>query len=268
MALYQSKFNGRDRATVYTGLPGEGEVNDPLELRFPMVDIRLVTARRLAALVDAFADASAEAQGVLAPTGYSGVLDKWRCFDGNHSQSVARLAVELGRRLGLSDDELEQVHLAGLLHDIGKVAVPEHILNKGGALSDHEQALVEQHAVIGYELVQGLGLSPVDTYVLHHHEHWDGTGYPQGLAGAAIPFGSRLILVADAFDVLTSDRSYRSAVSVEAAMDELHAESARHFDPLVVAALHDWLAHQQPARTDPAAKDVSEWSFSTSPSLA
>ena len=144
--------------------------------------------------------------------------------------------------------------------------MPEHILNKGGALSDHEQALVERHPVIGYELVQGLGLSPVDRYVLCHHEHWDGTGYPHGLVGAAIPFGARLILVADAFDVLTSDRSYRSAVSVEAAMDELHAESGRHFDPLVVAALHDWLALQQPATLDRAAEEVTEWSFSTSPS--
>ena len=86
-----------------------------------------------------------------------------------------------------------------------------------------------------------MGLSPVDTYVLHHHEQWDGSGYPHGLAGAEIPFGSRLILVADAFDALTSDRAYRRGVSVEAAMHELQGQSGRQFDPLIVAALHDHL---------------------------
>ena len=266
MALYQSKFSGRDRATVYTGLPGESNNDDFLSIRFPMVDIRLVTARRLAALVDAFSDASAEAQGMLPPTGYTDVLDRWRCFDGNHSQAVARLAVELARRLGIHGDELEQVQLAALLHDIGKIGVPEHILNKAGPLTEFEQELVERHSVIGFELVHGLGLSPVDTYVLHHHERWDGTGYPHGLAGAEIPFGSRLILVADAFDALTSDRSYRSGVSVEAAMHELQAESGRQFDPLVVSALHDWLVSQN-TTPDPAPTGRQpEWSFSTSPS--
>ena len=264
MALYQSKFNGRDRATVYTGLPGDSSDDDFLSMRFPMVDIRLVTARRLAALVDAFSDATAEAQGVLAPTGYSNVLDRWRSFDGNHSQAVARLAVELARRLGVQEEELEQIHLAALLHDIGKIAVPEHILNKAGRLTAVEQELVERHSVIGYELVRGLAPSPVDTYVLHHHERWDGGGYPQGLAGGDIPFGSRLILVADAFDALTSDRSYRAGISVEAAMQELQAESGRQFDPLVVSALHDCLAETTSTREPSSRSHGSSWSFSTS----
>jgi diguanylate cyclase (GGDEF)-like protein/putative nucleotidyltransferase with HDIG domain len=260
MALYQSKFNGRDRSTLYTGLPGETDTTrDFLSLPFPMTDTRLVTARRLAALVDALSDASAEAQGTLAATGYSGVLDRWSAFDGNHSQTVAWLTVELARRLGVDGEELEHVQLAALLHDIGKIAVPEHILNKGDRLSDAERALVERHAVIGYELVRGLALSPVDTYVLHHHERWDGTGYPHGLAGADIPFGSRLILVADAFDALTSDRSYRAGVSVEAAMNELQSEAGRQFDPLIVATLHELLSQHEPTQVKETA-----WSLSTS----
>jgi diguanylate cyclase (GGDEF)-like protein/putative nucleotidyltransferase with HDIG domain len=249
MALYQSKFNGRDRSTLYTGLPGRSDTSEGFfSIPFPMTDIRLVTARRIAALVDAFSDASAQAQGTLGPNAYSGMLDRWSAFDGNHSQAVARLAVELARRLGVEGEELVHVHLAALLHDIGKIAVPEHILNKSGRLTNAERALVERHSVIGYELVRGLALSPVDTYVLHHHEHWDGTGYPHRLAGAEIPFGSRLILVADAFDALTSDRSYRAGVSIEAAMQELQAEAGRQFDALIVATLHDLLT-QRPADT-------------------
>ena len=263
MALYQSKYNGRDCATVYSERR-ESEGNEFRNVSFPMVDIRLVTARRLAALVDAFADASAEAHGMLAPNGYSGVLDRWRNFDGNHSQAVASLAVELAQRLGIEGDELEDLRLAAVLHDIGKVAVPEHILNKPGPLTDVEQALVERHPVIGYELVRGLALSPVDTYVLHHHERWDGAGYPHGLKGAEIPFGSRILFVADAFDVLTSTRSYRAGVSVEAAMNELQSESGRQFDPLVVAALHDLLAHQQPAEETQAIDREPAWSSSMS----
>jgi HD-GYP domain-containing protein (c-di-GMP phosphodiesterase class II) len=138
--------------------------------------------------------------------------------------------------------------------------VPEHILNKADRLTPIEQSLVERHSLIGYELVRGLALSPVDLYVLHHHERWDGTGYPHRLAGAEIPFGSRVILVADAFDALTSDRSYRRGISIEAAMQELQAESGRQFDPAVVSVLHDLLAQGRPAALT---FEESEWSLST-----
>ncbi len=96
--------------------------------------------------------------------------------------------------------------------------------------------------MIGYELLRDLGLSPVDTYVLHHHERWDGKGYPHGLTDVDIPVGSRLILVADAFDALTSNRAYRDKVSIDAALEELQREAGRQLDPIVVAALHDHIA--------------------------
>jgi diguanylate cyclase (GGDEF)-like protein/putative nucleotidyltransferase with HDIG domain len=247
MALYQSKYNGRARSTVYAEDGRESDVAEAFGFDFAPVDTRLVTAQRLASLVDALADAGAEAHGMLGPTSYTGVLDRWRSVDANHSQAVAALTVALARRLGVEGDELDHVRLAALLHDVGKIAVPESILSKPGPLSDTERELVERHSLIGFELLRDLGLSPVDTYVLHHHEQWAGTGYPYGLAGAEIPFGSRLIHVADAFHALTSDRAYRRAVSIEAAMHELHGESGRQFDPLVVSALHDHLAH--PATT-------------------
>jgi diguanylate cyclase (GGDEF)-like protein len=241
LALYQSKNNGRARSTVYSPREREHPGEDVLSRAFPLVDIRLVTARRLATLVDALADASAEMRGFLAAPVYTSVLDRWQSFDGKHSEAVAGIAVALGRRLGLSPEELDHIRLASLLHDVGKIAVPENILNKPGSLSPTERALVERHPVIGYELLRDLGLAPVDLYVRHHHERWDGQGYPDGLTGAEIPFGSRLILVADAFDALTSNRSYQNAISIEAAMSELKGEAGRQFDPLVVATLHDHL---------------------------
>jgi diguanylate cyclase (GGDEF)-like protein/putative nucleotidyltransferase with HDIG domain len=246
VALYQSKYNGRARSTVYAEEGRESET-DVFGFDFALVDTRLVTAQRLASLVDALSDAGVEAQGTLGPTSYANVLDRWRSVDANHSQAVATLTVALARRLGVDGDELDQIRLAGLLHDVGKIAVPESILSKAGPLSAAERELVERHSVIGYELLRDIGLSPVDTYVLHHHEQWAGTGYPHGLAGAEIPFGSRLIHVADAFHALTSDRAYRRGVSIEAAMHELHGESGRQFDPLVVSALHEHLSH--PATT-------------------
>jgi two-component system cell cycle response regulator len=245
MALYQSKYNGRSLSTVYAEDGRESEIADEFEFEISLVDSRLVTAQRLASLVDALSDASAEAKGKLGPTTYTDVLDRWRSIDATHSQAVAALTVALGRRMGVDGDELDQIRLAALLHDVGKIAVPENILSKPGPLSDTERELIERHAVIGFELLRDIGISPVDTYVLHHHEQWAGTGYPHGLAGAAIPFGSRLIHVADAFCALTSNRAYRRAVSIEAAMHELRVESGRQFDPVVVAALHNHLA--QPA---------------------
>lgn len=252
MALYQSKFNGRARATVYSDAArGAATREAPFEL--PLIDIRLVTAQRLASLVDAISEAGAEAEGSLPPGHYTDVLDRWRSFDGNHSRSVADLTIALARRLGIARDELDQIELAALLHDVGKIAMPEAVLSKPGPLNENERDLVERHPLIGFELLRGMGLSPVDTYVLHHHERWDGSGYPHGLAGSEIPLGSRLILVADAFDALTSNRSYRRAISAGAALDEIEGGSGRQFDPLVVAALREHLAHSEGAETEAGA---------------
>ena len=139
------------------------------------------------------------------------VVDAKDVYAGAHSQSVSRLVVGIARAMDLDDETVEQVRLAGLLHDLGKIAVPDRILQKPGKLDADEMKTMREHAELGYRLLEGLGVSPVDRWIRHHHEWWDGSGYPLGLAGEEIPLGSRIILVADAFDAMTSDRVYRAA---------------------------------------------------------
>lgn len=266
MALYESKYNGRARTTVYgTSIPlalveARSEQSDALFV----ADRRLLTAQKLVSLVDAIADASADVRGLLSPTQFSGVLDRWTALDSSHSRAVASLAGALARRLGVGEDDLEDIAIAALLHDVGKIALPERVLCKPGLLDEEERMLVERHSIVGFELLRDLGRPQAATFVLHHHEHWDGAGYPRGLAGADIPFGSRIILVADSFDALTSDRACRRAVSVGAAIHEIQSESGRQFDPLVVSALHEHFT-QPAADADPyKAMLEPEWSSSMS----
>jgi diguanylate cyclase (GGDEF)-like protein len=235
LALYQSKRNGKNRSSTYA----TDEVYEPVTNNLPSIDSsridpRLATPLRLVTIVDEFAVAAAARSFGRIDTGTSEL---------RHSRNVAQLARGLAMRLGYEGEELELLTHAALLHDLGKIAIPDGILNKPGPLTPEEFELVRQHPQIGYDLLGGLGLAPIDTWIRHHHEHWDGSGYPNGLAGGEIPFGSRLILVADAFDAMTCDRSYRRAISIESAMQELHNESGRQFDPIVVAALEDYLAH-------------------------
>jgi diguanylate cyclase (GGDEF)-like protein/putative nucleotidyltransferase with HDIG domain len=215
LALYKSKRNGKDRTSVFR--PEEplfesdsGTAGDPGSM---------VAVRRLLAALSA-------RHGRV----------------GEHSTAVADLARSIGRTLGVENDELDHLYLAGLLHDLGKISTPDAILLKPGPLTVEERAVMQEHARIGFQLLDGLDLTPVDNWILHHHEHWDGSGYPDGLAGAEIPFGSRIVLVADAFDAMTTERPYRRALSVESALGELRDQAGRQFDPLVVSALETCLA--------------------------
>jgi diguanylate cyclase (GGDEF)-like protein len=165
------------------------------------------------------------------------VVDARDTYTGSHSQSVAILVETIGQAMGFDDATVSRLRLAGLLHDVGKIAVPDRILQKPGKLDPEELAVLRKHPEDGYDLLQGLAVDPVDRWILHHHEHWDGTGYPHGLAGEKIPIGSRIILVADAFDAITSDRIYRQAGSVAEALAELRRFAGTQFDPAVVGAL-------------------------------
>jgi HD-GYP domain-containing protein (c-di-GMP phosphodiesterase class II) len=127
--------------------------------------------------------------------------------------------------------------LAGRLHDLGKLAVPREILCKGGPLSTAERQVMERHTEIGSRMAESIGLGPVANWVLHHHERWDGTGYPHQLHGEEIPLGARIISVAGAFDSMTSDAAYRRRLSREEALREVHAGAGTQFDPSVVDAL-------------------------------
>src|SRR4051794_757128 len=163
-------------------------------------------------------------------------VDSRDAYTGSHSERVAVLAAEIGESLGLSADEIELIRLAASLHDLGKLAIPEEILRKPAALTDAERLVLERHPQIGHRMLESLGVEPIAEWVLHHHERWDGTGYPNGLSGEAIPLGARVIFVADAFDAMTSDRLYRAALGFEEAVAEVERCAGTQFDPDVVSA--------------------------------
>jgi putative nucleotidyltransferase with HDIG domain len=169
-------------------------------------------------------------------------VDSRDVYTGSHSQRVAQLSGRIAARLGLPEEEVELARLAGSLHDLGKLAIPEEILRKPAALSDPERLVLERHPQIGFRMLESLGVDPVAEWVLRHHERWDGAGYPDGLAGETIPLGARIVFVADAFDAMTSDRVYREPLTHEQAVEELRRCAGSQFDPGVVAAFVTELA--------------------------
>ena len=155
-----------------------------------------------------------------------------------HSARVARLSFEIAHEMGLPPDQLMALGRASLLHDIGKIGVEDRVLRKPGPLDKRETAAMREHPVIGYEMLKGLHfLESSLEGVRHHHEHWDGSGYPDGVKGENIPLAVRILTVADALDALTSDRPYRVAMSFPAAVRTIEAGAAHQFDPAVVRAL-------------------------------
>jgi putative nucleotidyltransferase with HDIG domain len=156
-----------------------------------------------------------------------------------HARRVARYATAVATTLGIEEPVLGAVEHGALLHDLGKVAIPDAVIHKPGPLTDDEFAIMRSHAQIGHDIVVTVPfLRPAAEIVLATHERYDGKGYPRGLAGEAIPIGARIIAVVDAFDALTSSRVYRDAVCIAAANAELVRGAGTHFDPAVVAA---WL---------------------------
>ncbi len=155
-----------------------------------------------------------------------------------HSRQVVMLARAVARRLGLDDGHVREVESAALLHDLGKIAVPDAILGKRGPLTEHEQLLMRQHPVVGAQMVSSIpDLEHLAPAIRAEHERWDGTGYPDGLAGEAIPLGSRIAFVCDAYQAMTSNRPYRRALSHDMAIAEIESESGRQFCPAAAAAL-------------------------------
>ncbi|MEG1313214.1 MAG: diguanylate cyclase, partial [Bacilli bacterium] len=152
-----------------------------------------------------------------------------------HSQRVSELCDSMGRALGLSVGEIKELKTVGLLHDIGKVAIEENILNKPGKLTEVEREEIKRHPEIGYRILSSVNdMSEMAEYVLAHHERWDGLGYPKGLKGYEIPLQGRIMAIADTFDAITSERSYRSALPVEFAVEELRKNAGTQFDPVLV----------------------------------
>ena len=174
-------------------------------------------------------------------------------YTADHAETIARMAVVVGAELGLDEADLRRLRCAGLLHDIGKIGVPQPVLHKNAALSPADVARMAEHTIIGARIVsQAEYLRPVAPLVRASHERWDGHGYPDGLAGEEIPLASRIVFVCDAFHAMTSDRPYRRALPVTEALDELQAQAGRQFDPRVVDAfvrvLPRLIAAPEPAR--------------------
>jgi HD domain-containing protein len=161
-----------------------------------------------------------------------------------HSERLAKLAGACAERMNLSRDEVGAVRLGAILHDVGKIGIPDRILRQSMSLTEDEMAWMRRHPQIGADIIGPVeGLHHVSPLIRHHHEKWDGTGYPNGLRGNAIPMGSRIIAVADAFEAMVADRIYRPSLGLEKALEELRAGRGSHFDPQVVDTFLDMIAN-------------------------
>ncbi len=223
-ALYQAKRHGRNQVHVFD--PRVAILSDAR--RTAQETHRLDAAWGLAELMDS-------AEGLREDDDPMG----------GHSLRVSGLAARLAARCGLEPAEVELVRLAARLHDLGKLAVPVEILCKPGSLEQREWQVLEEHPETGRRILAAIGAGAIANWVLHHHERWDGAGYPTGMKGAEIPLPARIIFVADAYDAITSVRPYRSPRSQAAALDELHRCAGTQFDPAVVAALAAEIADEQ-----------------------
>jgi diguanylate cyclase (GGDEF)-like protein/putative nucleotidyltransferase with HDIG domain len=220
-AMYQAKEEGKNQVRIY-----RPETDELTQLR------RLAEGR----------DRSARLR---AAASLAHAVDGRDAYTGRHSYMVGELAARIAKRMGLPRDDVELARLAGRLHDIGKLAIPEEILRKPGPLNDAERLVLERHPQIGFRMLESLGIEPVATWVLHHHERWDGRGYPNGLGQNHIPLGSRILFVADAYDAMTSERVYRPKLSHEDAIAELERCAGAQFDPTVVQVVLEGLERKE-----------------------
>lgn len=165
----------------------------------------------------------------------SNALDAKDTYTHGHSHRVTMYSLILAKELGLEETALEEIETAGLLHDIGKIGIPEDILCKPGKLTDEEYTIIQQHAPGGKKILNTIpGLNNVALWISCHHEKWDGKGYPNGLKGEEIPLASRILAVADTYDAMTSNRSYRKGLPHEVAYEEIKNCSGTQFDPAII----------------------------------
>jgi putative nucleotidyltransferase with HDIG domain len=162
-------------------------------------------------------------------------VDARDSYTGDHSQRMADLCVQIGSEMGLPKDQIEALHWASILHDIGKIGVPDEILNKKGSLNKNEWIIMKEHPITGAEIVAPVKyLEPVSPIIRAHHERYDGTGYPYGLAGENIPLGARIMAVVDAYIAICDERIYSESHTHEEAIAELRRSSGTQFDPEIV----------------------------------
>jgi HD-GYP domain-containing protein (c-di-GMP phosphodiesterase class II) len=177
----------------------------------------------------------------------SQAIDAKDGFTRGHADRVSRIAGAIAREMNLSEAQIEEIELAGMLHDIGKIGVEDRILMKPSRLDEDERDLMRRHPMYGASILEpSAALRPLVPIVLHHHENFDGTGYPEGLKGEQIPIGARIIIVADAYEAMTSDRIYRKAIGHERALEQLERHKGVQFDPKVVRSLEHLLLTRGP----------------------
>jgi len=213
IALLEAKTNGRQTIIFVPGME-HPDMTDPDEAR-----------RHCGTLASALARA----------------VDTKDSYTRSHSETVAELCALVATKLGLSREQVAATRLAGLVHDVGKIGVPDAILHNPAQLDEDEYAIIKTHSALGHKILDGTDLTEQAPWVLHHHERLDGGGYPGGLVGDEIPLESRIIHVADAFEAMTSDRPYRRGIPEQEALDELHRHTGTQFDPTCVAALQSGL---------------------------
>lgn len=224
--------------------------------------VRIVSGDEFEELGDAFNNLSSElkrqfdqleAFSLGALEALARAIDAKSHWTSGHSNRVTELAVAIATEMKLPADEIEQLRRGGLVHDIGKLGTPAGILDKPGRLTDEEMAIMREHTTVGVHILEPLvGFGPLLPIVRHHHERWDGGGYPDGLAGEAIERTARVLAVADVFDALQSDRPYRAGIPLPEVVAIIRAGAGRHFDPMAVEAFLR-LAGEQGERLDGAA---------------
>ncbi len=224
LALSRAKQLGRNRVCRFDHVPGADQTTDPSQLHRILKDGSLATIQALAAAVDA--------------------KDP---YTRGHSQSVAHYATALARHLNLPQSEQDLIQMAATLHDVGKIGVPDAILKKPGRLTDEERTVMETHPVLGEVIIRKApALAAILPGVRHHHERWDGQGYPDKLAGETIPFQARILAIADTFDAMTSDRPYRKGLPGETARGEIANNAGTQFDPQLAHAFVAMIAASEP----------------------
>lgn len=212
-ALYAAKALGRDRAVIYSP--------DVTSTLGAVAGKRSVESQAQLATVISLAEA----------------LDQRDSSTARHSQTVGRLCEMMATELGLDQDRIERVHLAGILHDIGKIGVPDSILQKPGPLTEPERVQMNRHPELGARILSSRQMDDIREWILAHHERPDGQGYPKGLSAEEIPLEASILAVADAYEAMTADRVYRPSMGEEAAREELLRCAGTQFDPTVVQAL-------------------------------
>jgi diguanylate cyclase (GGDEF)-like protein len=212
-SAYAAKLNGKKHTVVFD----PGKVSNVAE------DDRVNTRER---------DAQLKAARTLVQT-----VDTMEGFGNEHSENVGKISAKIAETMGCEDSFSQQMYLCGLLHDVGKLGLEQSLIQKAGRLTPDEFEQIKRHPDLSAQIVMNAGLGDIAGWVRHHHEHFDGSGYPLGLSGHDIPLGSRIVLVAEAFDVMTSDRSYRQAMSIHDATQELLLGAGSRFDPDVVGTL-------------------------------